>query len=254
MKKRSPAKRWGCAALALILTLWSLPALAQQSTAEQAIDRFLELSAAEGLLSAEGQALRSGEALEWDTPTFGPLPAHADLIQTIDDRHAVARVTATAPDGHQLDLYFYLTDADGWRVEAMRTLAMTGLIFEVREMLRAQESLSDEEAATLRNLELTLSTDATLKAWFNAHRQDLTALVQDQQAGAALAALRTRAEALDLEVVHAVDGRVEVVIGGMVDNTVGFLKAGPDGPPAISPSAFIWIEALGDGWYLFRTT
>ena len=40
----------------------------------------------------------------------------------------------------------------------------------------------------------------------------------------------------------------------MLDTTVGFFRAGPSGPPPISPSEFIWVEDLGGGWFLFRTT
>jgi hypothetical protein len=51
------------------------------------------------------------------------------------------------------------------------------------------------------------------------------------------------------------DGRlVDVVIGGLVDNTVGFVHVRDGAPPPIDSSDRIWVEPLGSGWFLFRTT
>jgi hypothetical protein len=50
-------------------------------------------------------------------------------------------------------------------------------------------------------------------------------------------------------------GVVKVTIGGILDNSVGFLHAAdPASVPPIDPSEHIWIEPVGDGWYLFKTT
>ena len=58
---------------------------------------------------------------------------------------------------------------------------------------------------------------------------------------------------LGLSAIEEAEGEVRVVIGGTLDNTVGFLKPGPSGPPAISPSEYIWLENVGNGWFLCRT-
>jgi hypothetical protein len=44
------------------------------------------------------------------------------------------------------------------------------------------------------------------------------------------------------------------VIGGIMDNTVGFVYSPSNKPPQISPSSYIWVEEIAAGWYLFRTT
>jgi hypothetical protein len=47
---------------------------------------------------------------------------------------------------------------------------------------------------------------------------------------------------------------IEILIGGIIDNSVGFLNLQSGEPPPISPDEYIWVESLGNGWFLFRTT
>ena len=115
-----------------------------------------------------------------------------------------------------------------------------------------------------RNLELTLSTDSQLRAWFAANKPAVETLLhayEQQPAPRAPALDRDPApglgpslKALGLTAIEDVGDGIRVTIGGMLDNTVGFFRAGPSGPPPISPSEFIWVEDLGGGWFLFRTT
>ena len=117
----------------------------------------------------------------------------------------------------------------------------------------------------LANLELMLASDRDLRAWFDHNRHDLETLRAMTQNGRETAgnddemtmvdtsALRRR---LHLDAISfSSTGIVRVTIGGMTDNEVGFLHASnPAAVPPIDPSDHIWIEPLGDGWYLFRTT
>lgn len=50
------------------------------------------------------------------------------------------------------------------------------------------------------------------------------------------------------------DGSIEFTIGGMLDNTVGFIYSPKDAPPQIDGWRYIWVEKIAAGWYLFRTT
>lgn len=50
------------------------------------------------------------------------------------------------------------------------------------------------------------------------------------------------------------DSSVEFTIGGITDNTVGFIYSPKDAPPKIDGWRYIWIEKIAAGWYLFRTT
>ena len=59
--------------------------------------------------------------------------------------------------------------------------------------------------------------------------------------------------ALTLDVSPA--GVTTVTIGGVLDNSLGFLHAAdPAAVPPVGPEEYIWIEPVGDGWYLFKTT
>jgi hypothetical protein len=53
---------------------------------------------------------------------------------------------------------------------------------------------------------------------------------------------------------YAESGAIEIMIGGVVDNSVGFLFVGEQAPPPMSDDNYIWVEPIGDGWCLFRTT
>jgi hypothetical protein len=50
------------------------------------------------------------------------------------------------------------------------------------------------------------------------------------------------------------DGSIEFTIGGVTDNTVGFIYSPKAAPPQIDGWRYIWVEKLAAGWYLFRTT
>jgi hypothetical protein len=50
------------------------------------------------------------------------------------------------------------------------------------------------------------------------------------------------------------NGNVEITIGGITDNSVGFIYSPSGTPPQIDGWRCIWVEKLAAGWYLFRTT
>lgn len=50
------------------------------------------------------------------------------------------------------------------------------------------------------------------------------------------------------------DGSVQIVIGGMTDNTVGFIYSPKETPPRIDGWRYIWVEKVSANWYLVRTT
>ena len=158
---------------------------------------------------------------------------------------AGGRVVVGRRAGEEADAYFCLEKtAAGWAVWAFRQMAVSGMdMMLLAEMLK-QKQLPPDDQLRRRNLELTLATDSRLRAWFGANRQALDSL---RPLSADLAAL-------GLLSVSETEHGTKIVVGKTLDSTVGFLRAAPSGPPTISPSGFIWIEELGDGWFLFRTT
>jgi hypothetical protein len=80
---------------------------------------------------------------------------------------------------------------------------------------------------------------------------------------AAASDIATRCAALNLKGIgsladvemfgHGDQEPVMVTVGGVLDDTVGFVHA-PAGEPPIAPNRLIWVEPLGGDWYLVRTT
>ncbi|MBP9091606.1 hypothetical protein KBI23_11285 [bacterium] len=194
-----------------------------------------------------------------------------DNINIVGDSFAVARTTLSNP--LPLNVYFYLRRNRDWKITAARALACTGPLNAIVSQLEKKSQLTDEENSTLKNLKLTLSTDSELKNWFKVNKPALEELVSS---GASLAAgssvilndsrpklaaaldsasIKEKLQALHLSGLSKVDDKqMEVVIGGVTDNTVGFLYAPDNKPPLIGPTEYIWVEKVADNWYLFRTT
>jgi hypothetical protein len=231
---------------------------------QAAVERFLSLNATSALDGAEGRALLAGELEHTHRPTFGPLSPPDRIVMLIGGK-AVARLPAQGED--RPDLYLYLSQRDGaWTLDGVRALALTGVPRELRRLLRALPHRTPDEEATLANVELVLASDRDLHTWFAHNRPDMEILrgmaqSRREAAGDGGLAISTPDSAALLQRLHLLalsvsrDGLVEVTIGGMVDNEVGFLHASdPASVPPIDPGDHIWIEPLGDGWYLFRTT
>ncbi|HEV7692521.1 MAG TPA: hypothetical protein VGO52_16915 [Hyphomonadaceae bacterium] len=241
--------------LVLAIGAFAPVAMAQsQATPATAFARFIELANTGGLGSPEGQALLTGEAKAAATNAVSALPA-PERVVTISSDKAAAHLVFKGADGLESDAYFYLerTD-DAWRVSAFRQMAMTDISYVLLREMNKQATLSPADQDEKRNLELLLSSNRQLRAWFAANQPALDALAQTADRSASDPAIQLRLKALGISVAQKVRDQIVLTIGGAVDNTVGILRAGPSGPPTISPSEFIWVEPLGDGWYLFRTT
>jgi hypothetical protein len=235
----------------------NVAAVADAKPVQALVQRIFDLSKAKQLASAEGQALRSGEMAKAKVTTLGSA-AYPDKIVMLTDDMAVVRLPASK---EHPDLYLYANrDSAGlWTWNSYRALALTGILFSLRDGLRKKKTLTNDEANTLRNVELTLSSDKALIGWFATHRQDLEKVRIATRTGKPIdssgknSASKLLAE-LGLLGATFEDGVLSVTIGGMVDNEVGFLFAPPNKVPAISSDRYIWIEPIGDDWYLYKTT
>ena len=233
---------------------------AEQRAVLAELDR---LSAASKLQSDEGKALRTGEASDWIGPDLEGGLAIDKLIQ-ISPEKAVARVPAgKVPQ----DTYTYLEKVDGrWKVSAERTLALSFLLREYKEDLESKPARTPAQEALLSNVRLVVASDAELGAWFRRHAAEIEAIKDDYVASGASdwiiakdndepGPLGERLRALGLAGIgRSEPGFVKVVVGGVLDNAVGFLFDDGKPPPRPSPDDYIWIEPLGGGWHLFRTS
>ncbi len=243
------------AVLALALGV-SAPAALAQATPEATLARFVELANAGQLKTPQGQALLAGEAKQMATDAASNLPA-ADRVVRVSPELAAARIVLRGPKGAEADAYFYLQKMQaGWAVSAYRAMAMTGMDMSLLAEMKKRPKLSAEDELLKRNLELMLSTDSQLRTWFAANRPALEKVATAWRARPAphIASQRDPAlAALGLSGMEAKGDGVAIIIGSKLGNTVGFLRAGPSGPPRISPSEYFWIEPLDAGWFLFRT-
>ncbi len=138
------------------------------------------------------------------------------------------------------------------------------------QLIGSVEAL-DTMLVELPNLRLTVASDVSLKGYFEEHRASLERIVAAYAADPTLAHVLSDergepgaavADVLrDLHLNRAFRGTmtgddgVSIGIGGMLDNEVGYLYV-PAGaqPPRMRESNYIYVEPLGGGWYLFKTT
>jgi hypothetical protein len=191
-----------------------------------------------------------------------------------DDSRAIFAVEVEQ-DGRVADWYAYLTRyADGWRLTAVRTLALPLLYLEALDSLERAGPLPDSMGALLTTMRLATSTDSSLRARFGAWRSQLQAIadafgrdsvrsIASAPAGLSAPTHHLRTLAVQLAALGFtgawrdadVPGCVFLEIGGMSDNEVGFLFCqASSAPPDMTPQRFILVERVAPGWYLYRTT
>ena len=196
------------------------------------------------------------------------------------DAQRAVFATALRDTAKAEDWYTYLRREQGaWKIEAVRTLALPPMIYMLLDTLQAARktgTLGELDARMLENLRLTTQSDSALKAYLVAHQPAFLAIARHFEAipaaediseegkvrGSAPDAAR-RQLAAELRALHlngvmrqqSAPRCIFVVVGGMLDNEVGYIYA-PDGcaPPPISPGDYIYVERVAPGWYIYKTT
>ena len=154
------------------------------------------------------------------------------------------------------DLYVY-TKKDG--IYAVRVLAQTAIIeaivSEYEKFNEAQKREFEQRTdADIVNLKLILAPDKELMEF---GKQNLAAFEKMYELYAGGESERAKAEIKSLHLSHAeTEGKkFMLLIGGITDNSVGFLRVQDEADlPQMSPSEFIMIEKIAPNWYLFKTT
>jgi hypothetical protein len=229
------------------------------------LQQLFEFSNKQALQTPEARQLLTGEALEWKMPGFGEAIAAPDKVVLVDAQNAVGRIQLHGKN-RVVDLYFYLKLQDSWKISAVRTLALTGIVEGACEYLKTKPNLTAAEKDELGNCELVLASDEALHQWFAKNAVIMNKLYDitrgqkpgysSEQNNPKYADLKTQLKSLHFSGLAEVqtDGNVEFVIGGMTDNTVGFLYSPNNQPPKISSNLYIWVEEIAPKWFLFRTT
>jgi|GEM_PF-3435202 len=209
------------------------------------------------------------------------------VCQLLEQGPASAVVAVELRDSLSSRSDFYLhfrKDGAHWKLQAVRSLAMTQLGAPMLELLTslppaevADYDLKHPEADhafTVGNLRLWMSADADIAAHFQRHRPDFEELLRLVQAaryfdnvpaaeGEAVAnadpAVHSLLRQLYLGQVARHDtgcrSCLELVIGGRLNSTVGLLfLAAATMPPPMHPNHLIVLRPLGQGWYLYKTS
>ncbi|GAB5483068.1 MAG: hypothetical protein Pars92KO_28250 [Parasphingorhabdus sp.] len=228
-------------------------------------ERFLSLVISGDNESLADEGLVSGELAE---PAFQAreLRSEIDKIIMISTSKAVAR--RTVPSGVSNDYFYLQKPKDQWQVYAIRSLALPGFIWEMKREMAGRSDLTPDLEATYQNILLTTLSDSELRSWFYDHKAELEEMrllkpvydrsMKELDVNAVFKSDQPRVnelvEKLHLNYAEQKDDMFVVSIGGILDNSVGFLHAAPEHVPEISTFHYIWIEPLGDGWYLYKTT
>lgn len=239
---------------------------AQVSEARAVLVRLAELSKQQAIQTKEARKLLAGEMLDLKIQSFGKLTDTPDKVLLLEKNSAVGRFQLFGENNQITDVYFYLQNDNGWKVNAVRLLALTGIIEQAYLGLKARPNLTAEEKSLFENFKLTLAPDKELKIWFAGNRMFLDNLCALLRAKSNSAFYVNRDDKKVPEVAELLrklnlstarmeaNGDVEIVIGGITDNTVGFIYSPSNTPPKISPSSYIWVEEVAVNWCLFRTT
>jgi hypothetical protein len=225
--------------------------------------RFLKLLSQSGG-GDEMNEILDGEAASLGLPPLGKVTMSSLLL--VSPQFAVARLNSLNPC--PVDIYCYLKHEKIWKITAFRSLSCTSALVAMKDDLTGKK-LSEADQAVLANLNLTLSTDMQMRNWFFDNEAALNELAKSAKAlkdddtvrvdvtekddtGKDIAVKLSNLHLTSLNKLH--NENVEIIIGGVGDNSVGLVYSPNDRPPNISPNEYIWVEKLKGHWYLFRTT
>ncbi|RYU78460.1 hypothetical protein [Hymenobacter persicinus] len=202
-----------------------------------------------------------------------------------DSARAVVAVELRDSAAARNDFYLHFTrQGAGWKLEAVRSLAMTALGAPMLKMLT--EMPADEVARynqahpaasrdfMVGNIRLWMGPDADIIRHFTQHRRDFERVVRLVRAGQYFAAPDSAAAELAANADPAIQALLqslfisrlsrpgpdcgaclEFTIGGRVNSTVGLLyQPNAAAVPAMSPDGIMVMRPLGNGWYLFKTS
>lgn len=172
-----------------------------------------------------------------------------------------------SPYGESDFYWFFEKEGDVDRLVAFRSLAQTWLyayFVEHADSMLTSDALSDSARKQLvkdvANAKLVLASDSALKEYFKANRSSIEQLRTMYSSGSSSESPSEEAQklidALHLSSVSVNPGYVQIVIGGILDNTVGYLYlSDPDqSPPQMTGRQWIYVEEIAPRWYIFKTT
>lgn len=166
----------------------------------------------------------------------------------------VFRVSVSSnDDSEHFDLYVYMIE-DG--IYAVRSLAMTGVI---KDLIYHYEKISDKQRKDLdlENLKLTVEKDIELIKFGkeNLHKFERIFEIYGSNFLDKNDQIERILKSLHLSHIENNDDVFRIVVGGMVDNIVGFFRVEKEeDAPLMHENLYIMIEKIAPKWYLFKMT
>ncbi len=206
-------------------------------------------------------AVYSGEMLSYfmKSPTLGQhLPQDAEIsyrpLQQENDRAIYAVYIATERSSE--DWYVYLVkEKNIWKISAVRKLALPPFFNMVIEEFEKIPDKSKEEDFRYQNMRLTLKTDAELKDYLEQNIDQFNKIVELSHSN--LEAANSLGKSIYLNNISFWRNSkiIDVNIGGIIDNSVGYLYV-PDGlsPPKMTSTDYIYVEKIRKNWFIYKTT
>jgi len=216
------------------------------------------------------------------------------LMKDSNKAVVVMTVVSSLDTTKGIDTYLYFQRDSIWKMSAFRALAMTGILEDMKNMLEKltpQEvdeiikkskkdkkekyygfTTREEYQFELGNVRLTLDLDKNIIQHFKNNRTEFERLKElalgeaankkkdDERSVSLLEKYNKDYRKLFISSVSYSDydlgeNVLSFLIGGMLDNTVGYLYVKDKKDlPAISADRIIMIREIGDGWYLYKTT
>jgi hypothetical protein len=206
---------------------------------------------------------------------------------------AVVSMTILDSLGKGVDTYLHFEKKTSWKMSAFRGLALTGMIEMLKNELEKMTSEQvdsiidvskkasnvefsmfksrDEYDFLLGNTKLTLELDENIVNHFLANQTEFELLKDSALKELGSKKVDDGGEILLIENLqhnykkvfissvsygsYQLGNCISFLIGGMVDNSVGYLFVkDKNNLPEMSPSGIIMIREIGNGWYVYKTT
>lgn len=261
----------------IILFLTSEILFCQNNSSEELIQKFMSREVIKDMSNDY-----CCEMLEYynDQPNFGSqIPNDVKIsYRKLEENSDHSVYSILLEDSLQsTDYYFYLKNENGWKLEAIRALALPGFVFMLLDSLKTMNPIPDSLKAFFNQMEIATKTDSQLKEYLKANFRDYENLLNiisshpeiefinnsgnyspaniDKQ-------LRTKIKLelnnLSIDCIKRdaqYNGITFFIIFGMIDNEVGFFYADKNAEiPKISSGRYIYIEKITDNWYIYKTT
>lgn len=206
------------------------------------------------------RSIYHGEMLQYyvNKPTLGEgLPKNVLAnFRPLEETKSKAVYAVLLSDGRKTqDWYAYLVkENDIWKICAIRNLALSGVFYSALKELETKNQRTVEEEWQYQNMLLTIKSDSELKTYLINNFNDFKNVFSLYSNGEIK---QSEIEAKRLFINHVgYNGAVfELNIGGILDNSVGYLYVPPGtNQPKMSTSDFIYVEEVADRWYIYKTT